>query len=142
VTASGSVAWRRAHLLTGGITLVGFAITGFHMLFTLPGLFEDGGSPVRFLYRANHLYLLFAGLLNLTLGAYLILCEGGWRRRLQHFGSACLLIAPLVLFPAFFIDPPRLSPKRPTTEAAIFLVFIGTLCHLPGRAPRPGSPRG
>jgi len=139
--ATPAAAWRRAHLIMGGLTLLGFAITGFHMLWTLPGLFEEGGNPVRFLYRANHLYLLFAGLLNLALGSYLELCEEGWRRRLQVFGSGCLLIAPLVLFPAFFIDPPRLSPKRPTTEAAIFLVFIGTLCQLPGRASRPGSPQ-
>ena len=140
--AGPSAAWRRAHLVMGGITLLGFAITGFYMLWTLPGLFEEGGNPVRFLYRANHLYLLFAGLLNLALGSYLQLCEGGWRRRLQAFGSGCLLIAPLVLFPAFFIDPPRLSPKRPTTEAAIFLVFFGTLAHLPGRASRPGALQG
>jgi hypothetical protein len=128
-------------MLMGVLTLLGFAITGFHMLWTLPGLFEDGGNPVRFLYRANHLYLLFAALLNLALGSYLRLYVGGWRRRIQIFGSGCLLIAPFILFPAFFIDPPRLSPKRPMTEGAIFLVFIGTLCHLPSRASGPGKPQ-
>jgi hypothetical protein len=69
-------------MVVGLVTLLGFAVTGFYMLWTLPGLFADGGSPVRFLYRANHLYLLFAGLLNLVLGSYLRLSDGGWRRRM------------------------------------------------------------
>jgi hypothetical protein len=126
---------RRLHRSIGGAALAGFAVTGFYMLWRLPGLFVPGGDPIRYLYRANHLYLLLSGLLNLAIGTYLALRDRGWRRRAQVAGSVCLLLAPAVLFPAFFLDPPGTSPQRLVTTAGMFLLFFGTLLHLPG-APR------
>ncbi len=126
----------RAHRLAGLATLAAFLITGFYLRFGLR--LEDGEHAIRYLFRANHVYILLAGLVNLALGAYLVPAARPWRRRAQQTGSALLLAATAALLAAFALEPPRGDPHRPITSLAVLGLFAGTLLHLAGaRPPRP-----
>lgn len=43
---------------------------------SFPDLYA-GNEAVRYMYRANHIYLLFASVLNLVMGAHLCVTDGG-----------------------------------------------------------------
>ena len=69
-----------------------------HQTFLLP----DG---VRLLYRSRHIYLLFSALLNLVVGVHY---RAGARGKIvRAIGSILVLIAPPLLFAAFFADTPH-----------------------------------
>ena len=106
-----------------------------------PGI-EEPGLLVRALFRANHIYLLAAGLINLALGFHLVAHGTPWRRNLQVSGSILLLLAPLVLFAAFVHDPPRATPHRLLTSIGVIMLFAGTMMHVSGRTRRSTMGRG
>ena len=123
---------RSSHFWTG---LVGFAVflaTGLYMRLGFPELY-GANEVVRYHYRANHIYILLASLINLALGCYFQLGVG-WRKKTARLGSLLLLSAPVVLVAAFFIEAPKGAPDRVLTLIGIFMVFIGVLCHAPNRA--------
>ncbi len=118
-----------------GIAVVGvFLLTGVYMWAGFPELY-GANEAIRFMFRANHIYILLAGLLNIGLGTYLSLSEQRWRRNLQVAGSFFILVAPAILVIAFFYDPPRANPDRLITKAGIVSLLVGTLCHLPYQRP-------
>ena len=119
---------KRIHRWTGIITVVIFLLTGLYMRWRFPGLYE-GNESIRYLFRANHIYLLMAGLLNVGLGTYFVAHPAGWRRTLQNVGSALLLAASVILLVAFFLEPPQAMPERPVTAAGLFASLIGMGCH-------------
>lgn len=119
---------KRLHRWTGLVTVVVFLLTGLYMRWQFPGLY-DGNETIRYLFRANHIYLLMAGLLNVGLGLYFVAYPASWRRTLQRAGSALLLAAPVILLAAFFLEPPQAMPERPITAAGLFASLIGTGCH-------------
>ncbi len=123
---------RTVHRGVGVATIAAFIVTGVYLKLRGSHLFE-ADEMVRFIFRANHVYILFAGLLNVAVGAYLCLHARRWRRKLQLAGSVCLLIAPLVLVLAYIYEPGHASPQRPLTSAGVMLLFLGILCHVPAR---------
>jgi hypothetical protein len=123
---------RTVHRGIGVATIAAFIVTGIYLKLRGPDLFETN-EMVRFVYRANHVYILFAGLLNVAVGAYLCLHAKRWRRNLQLAGSIMLLIVPVILVLAFMHEPGHTSPQRPLTSAGVMLLFLGILCHVPGR---------
>ena len=120
------------HRNVGGAIVVAFLATGFYMRFGFPELY-DGNEVVRFQFRANHIYLLLAGLLNVLVGLYVAAAPAGWRRHLQHAGSVILLLAPIALLVAFFIEPPRGALFRPLTTVTMIAMVVATLLHVPAR---------
>ena len=126
------------HRRLGGATIVVFLLTGVFLRLGFPRLYGDN-ETVRFLYRANHIYILFAGLVNLALGLQLHSADGGWRRSLQIAGSAALLTAAPLLVAAFFRDPPGGNAERLLTSVGVALVLAGVLLHLPGAAMTRGG---
>jgi hypothetical protein len=120
---------KRMHLAAGLLTVTVFLYTGFHMQSGFPALYQANES-IRYLYRANHVYLLLAGLLNIVLGVYLSPVPEKWRTFLQHLGSLPILLAPPVLVYAFFYEAPQGSPERDVTFIGILCLLVGTLCHL------------
>ena len=60
---------RRLHLIFASVFLLLFVASGLYMKNVLPP-FNNELDGVRMIYRASHLYLLFATLLNLLAGAY------------------------------------------------------------------------
>jgi hypothetical protein len=127
-----AVPLRTIHRVVGAATIAAFVVTGIYLKLRGPDLFEPN-EMVRFIYRANHVYILFAGLLNVAVGAYLCLHARRWRRNLQVAGSIMLLIAPVILVLAFMHESGQASPQRPLTSAGVMLVFLGILCHMPAR---------
>ncbi len=119
---------KRLHRWTGIVTVVVFLGTGVYMLWQFPGLY-DGNETIRYLFRANHIYLLMAGLLNLGLGLYFAAQEAGWRRTLQRVGSALLMASPVILLAAFIIEPAQPDSERLITAAGLFAALGGIGFH-------------
>jgi hypothetical protein len=113
----------------GVLALIAFLGTGLYMRLHFPGAYE-GREAVRYLYRANHLYLLFAALLNLGLGAYHT--DAGTRRlrRLQMAASLLVLGAAPLLLAAFVFESPIVSPSRRITLTGAEAALAGTLLHV------------
>ena len=67
------------HRRLGFATVIVFLITGFYMKLKGPDL-HGSNEVVRFLFRANHVYILLAGLVNLGVGFYVVPHARPWRR--------------------------------------------------------------
>jgi hypothetical protein len=120
------------HRAVGAAAIAAFIATGVYLKLRGADLFEPD-RMIRFVYRANHVYILLAGLVNVALGAYVRLHAKRWRRNLQVAGSVLLLLAPVLLVLAFVYEAGHASPQRPLTSAGVVLVFLGVLGHVPGR---------
>jgi hypothetical protein len=119
----------RLHLAVGLTTVAIFLYTGVYMQTGFPDLYL-ADEAIRYQYRANHIYLLLAGLLNIVMGIYLARQANPWRRFLQHLGSVALLLGPLLLIYAFFYEAPLGTPERVVTFFGVVCLLAGTLCHL------------
>ena len=117
---------RTAHLAVGVAGLVAFIVSGRYMRAHFPAAYE-GQEAIRFLYRANHLYVMFASLLNVAVGRYLVQSATAWRRRLQLAGSLAILVAVPMLIAAFVREPHLGSPVRPITLAGCIVTLAGGL---------------
>ncbi|MBI4417534.1 MAG: hypothetical protein HY563_02075 [Ignavibacteriales bacterium] len=116
---------KRIHLLTGILTLVVFLVTGVYMRIGFPELYGDS-EAIRFLFRANHVYILFSGLLNVMAGfASVPMVQTDLVQKVKAAGSILLLLAAPLFILAFILEPPQLSPMRPVTVTAAFFALIG-----------------
>ena len=129
---------KRLHGWVGFVTVFIFLLTGLYMRWQFPDLYA-GNEAARYQYRANHIYLLLAGLLNVSLWLYAAAPASGWHRRLYRLGSALLLAAPALLLAAFFIDPPQAAPERLATSLGLFVLAGGMLCHVAAAFRRKGG---
>ena len=121
---------RRVHFLVGLLGVVVFLGTGVYMRSRFPALYA-GDEAVRYMYRANHIYLLLSSLVNIVLGLSVAAPGRGWRARLGRTGSVLAILSPAVLCYAFFMEVPNASPERIFTAIGIFLVALGVLAQLP-----------
>ena len=115
----------RIHSIVGWLSFLAFLASGVYLKLHKPEL-QAGSEAVRALYRANHLYLLGAGLLNL-LAARVGAAPGRLRARLRGIGSLVLFAAPLVLGAAFMREPPHGFDGRTLTTLGAVLMLGGTL---------------
>jgi len=122
---------RRIHFLVGLATVIVFLGTGVYMRMNFPALYIND-IVIRYMFRANHVYLLFSGLINIVLGLSVSHSNVIWKRRLQTIGSWILLSAPALFLAAFFIEPPQATPSRPITLLAVFLSLLGVIAHTIG----------
>ena len=120
------------HLVVGLVGVAVFLATGVYMMLGFPELY-GGHESIRFMYRANHVYILLASLINLVLGMYYRPGAAGWRRILAMTGSGMVLSAPLILVWAFFHEAPQGTPERFITAMGLYLVLGGVLLHWPNR---------
>ncbi len=120
--------WKKLHYGIGLISIALFILSGLHMFMHFPVLYE-ANEVIRYQYRANHIYILMAGLLNLFVGLYFQYAVGKWRLRLQALGSIALLIAPAVLYMAFNLEPQQALPARSLTVMGVKLCFVGGFFH-------------
>jgi hypothetical protein len=123
----------QVHRWVGLLTLGVFVTSGVFLKLRLPDLAAHNDS-IRWLFRANHIYLLMAGLLNLA--AVHAPSVTRWRARAQGIGSALLLLAPVVLVAAFIREPGTPEPGRPLTHAGIIALAAGTVLRAGLRRPR------
>jgi hypothetical protein len=132
---------RRIHIVVGLVAVAIFLASGVAMLLMFPAVYQSN-QAIRYLYRANHIYILFAGLLNLAIGAYVSPSHAPFRRITQLWGSVLLLPAPFVLVWAFTVEPIHVTPSRPLTLAGVVLCFAGVGFHFlarPSHEPPPPS---
>lgn len=122
----------KIHLLTGITTFFIFLGTGFYMQLLFPAVYLHNES-IRYLFRANHIYILFAGLLNIVVGTYVTFSEKEKQKKMQLAGSWALLLCQVVLMIAFFIEPPQAEPERIITSFGIYLALGGVALHALGR---------
>ena len=115
---------QRVHLIYGVILLVLFLFSGYFMLKSFPEIY--GTSPeIRMMFRANHIYILFAALINLLLAISTVNTAGRFRETAERFSSIFILTGGILLVTAFFIEPASSAWNRPLT-------FSGILLHLTG----------
>jgi len=119
------------HLAAGLGTVVVFLGTGLYMRMNFPQLYEDN-EVIRYLFRANHVYILFSGLLNVLLGLYVSFSEHRWRQIAQRSGSFLVLLSIPFFLWAFVVEPPTASPYQLLTLVGTFLPIIGVMFHLIG----------
>jgi hypothetical protein len=120
---------RRIHLWLGIMTLLVFLMTGQFMDKQLGHLVGMADGP-RMLYRSSHIYLLWSGLLNVSLGLYPIQFGHGWSGGAKRLGSVLILVSPPLLLISFFLEPHLSNFERPYSRAANYLVTLGVLLHL------------
>src|SRR5476651_453517 len=119
------------HLWVGLSTLVLFAVTGQLMdHWDLDGMPIE--SALRQLYRSRHIYLLFGGLVNLAVSMRFILPTAGEGSRVAVAGSMLMLVSPVFLAFAFFIEPPRLGHSTLMTILGVLSTYIGLLFYCLG----------
>src|SRR5690242_18316476 len=120
---------KKLHLIVGVLTLIMFIITGQYLSRAYPNMVgvSDG---LRMLLRSRHLYIMLAGAVNAALGLYLTRQARGWRLVVQRLGSALLLVAPVLLIVAFFIEAPRGNLNAPLAPFGLYAVFGGIALHL------------
>jgi len=119
---------RRLHLIFASVFLLLFVASGLYMKNVLPP-FNNELDGVRMIYRASHLYLLFATLLNLLAGAYWQTLGNKLCSQIQVLGSTLLLCSLPVLGLAFLLEPSQHWVMRPLTMAGCWLALLGTLLH-------------
>jgi|ERR1051326_92510 hypothetical protein len=122
---------RKFHKFFGIFTLVVFALTGLYMRLNIAHI-DITNEKLRMMFRANHIYIMFAGIINIGLGSYLNFNKVNWKKRTQEAGSIFIILATLALIAAFFLDPVSGSLHRSKTRLALISFFLGGLCHFFG----------
>ena len=126
---------RRAHLIIGLLGVAAFLGSGLYMHFQyqhfkVPEAY-GGNEALRFMFRANHIYLLMASLVNLVVAVYFREPTRAYSRWIGRIGSAMVLVSPILLGVAFFVEVPAASPDRTLTYFGVILLAAGVLAHLP-----------
>ncbi len=127
------------HALVGVLTLMLFLLTGLFLSVRFPDAYAQN-IAVRYQFRANHIYVLMSGLLNLMAGALRPPRRGRPQGVLEACGGIGLLAAPAVFVAAFFVEPPRGVSFRPLTLSGVVLALVSVLLlwfarlELPSRA--------
>jgi hypothetical protein len=123
------------HLSVGFGGVLAFLGTGLYMGTHFPAAYA-ANEEIRYMYRANHVYLLLASLINLAVGIYWTGLRAGWRGTLASAGTWFLLAAPLVLLYAFFFEAPQGTPERVWTLVGVAMLLAGVLAQWPNRVRR------
>lgn len=127
---------RKLHVVVGLAGIVAFLGTGIFMRAGFPELYS-ADEALRYIYRANHVYVLLASLANLALGVHLASGHTRWRAKLSAAGSVLALASPVVLFFAFVFETSEASPDRIVTALGVFALSFGIVAHaLSGAARR------
>jgi hypothetical protein len=126
------VTLRSLHLLVGVAGVLAFLGTGAYMATHFPAAYENN-EAIRYLYRANHVYLLLGSLINIAVGIYRPGTRPGWRGIIGLTGSVLMQAALLVLLYAFFFEAPRVTPERAATLLGVAMLLVGTLAQWPNR---------
>lgn len=120
---------RWLHVLIGITGVIVFLNTGQYMDKQLDHLRGMELGP-RALYRSAHIYILFASLLHLLLGAYLKQAKGIVRITLQIVASLMLLIALGLFVWSFYTETNLQLIERPKIRMGIYLSAASTIMHL------------
>lgn len=119
------------HMLAGLLTVVVFLATGMYMSTHFPDIYEPD-EIIRYQFRANHIYVLMSGLINLLAALNSTSHSTGWRVVVSRVANIFLLVAPAVLIYAFYTEPEMGLADRPLTFYGVVLLLAGVvLMYLP-----------
>jgi hypothetical protein len=130
---------RQVHFVVGLLGVIAFLWTGVYMRSGFPELYEPN-EALRYMYRANHVYVLLASLVNVVLGIYLAAPAPGWRTWVGRIGSGLAISSPALLLYAFLAEAPKATPDRVLTILGVFLVLFGVLAQLPSYRSHASEP--
>jgi len=120
------VNWSRAHWLVGLLTLIAFPLTGAYMLHLAAVPHLD--AVPRLIFRSRHLFLLLSAVANLALS------NSQPVRLAQRVAAALILVSPVLLLAAFFIDPARGVKSSQMFHFAMYGLFAaGVLLAIANR---------
>ena len=122
-------AFKPIHLAFGLLGLIAFVLTGQYMAMFLGGLGGMADGP-RLLYRTSHLYLMWASLVNLLVGAYFSAAAGRGARMAQSFASVLLLLSPLLMLTGFFLESPANDLDRVFCGWGNYFALGGVIIHI------------
>jgi len=121
--------WPRVHWMVGTATLMLFPLAGLYMRYVAN--VPDLSDAPRLMFRSRFLFLLLVATMNLALS------YSKPQLLMQRLASMLILVAPLPLLVAFFVDPSRgvrSSPWTVFTMRGIFLAAVLlALAHRPRR---------
>ena len=121
--------WPRAHWWVGTLTLALFLLSGAYMRWVahVPQL-QD---LTRSVYRSRHLFILLAALVNLAMST-----GHPPARRVQRVISTLMLIAPMLLLTAFWVEPGEGIEAGPWSQYGLFMLFGAAALLVVQRTPR------
>ena len=109
--------------------MVAFLLTGQYMDKFYNHLHGMPDAP-RLLYRTRHIFILLAGLLNLTIGAYFTYRTEPWQRTIQLLGSLLIFTASVLFMIAFFYEPGLVNLHTPLTHWGTYTIATGAILHV------------
>ena len=120
---------KKIHLVFGACVVVAFLLTGQYMDKFYNHLHGMPDAP-RLLYRTRHIFILLAGLLNLTIGAYFTYRTEPWQRTIQLLGSLLIFTASVLFMIAFFYEPGLVNLHTPLTHWGTYTIATGAILHV------------
>jgi ABC-type transport system involved in cytochrome c biogenesis permease subunit len=120
---------KRAHFTVGWLTLAAFAASGVYLRVKAPSIYL-GDEVSHMMFRANHIYILMAGIANVAIGRYVVEAKDVRARWMQSMGMGLMLASSALFIYAFTLEPMLGSMERPRTTLAVFLLAGGTLLHV------------
>ncbi len=118
---------KKFHFYFGLAVILHFIITGLLMRRVFWGV-EHDDLLGRMMFRANHIYILFSGLLNLLLSY--TLNDRANDSKLKYMASFILVLATLGLSLGFYTDPITHTLQRNITRFSVIGCLAGTAVHL------------
>jgi hypothetical protein len=131
----------RFHRWFGIALTIIFLATGQYMRFIAH--VSDLAMGPRLLYRSRHIYVLMAALINLVLGAYVVVSPTARARMAQRLGSALIVAGSVLLVVSFFYDAPHanlVTLDLVFSRWGIIVVAAGTVTHALAGARRSSTP--
>ena len=119
---------KRLHLIVGVIFLVVFWLTGAFLKFVVWDTMADD-DLLRVAFRTSHVYILMAALINIATSTNLLATSTKQSHVLQCLGSLFLMVAPLILTYAFFVESKLEVEVSGFTFLAIVGLAVGVILH-------------
>ncbi len=119
------------HLVFGLIVFIVFVTTGKYMRIDFPDK-DIIPQDLRLLMRSRHIYILFNGLIHLSLGVYLQIRPAVWRKGMQYTGSFLLTASAGILLWAFITETYQLQHFSDISRLGIIASLAGVGFHIIG----------
>jgi hypothetical protein len=120
---------QRGHLAIGVIVLAAFVVSGLYLRYKAPSIYL-GDEVSHMMFRANHIYILMAGLVSISIGRYVTPVESKFGKTMQSIGLGLILAASGVLVYAFTLEPALGSMQRDRTTIGVVMLAAGTVLHV------------
>lgn len=120
-------ALKRVHFYFGICTILHFVVTGYEMRMNIFSI-ENTDIATRMMFRANHIYILFCGLIHLLVSC--TLKEEHRLNTLQVIVSLILVASVIGINVSFYVDPVTHSFPRKLTGYSVKSCLFGTVLHL------------